>query len=443
MFEKMLKKFISLAAVCTLLAAIAACEKPVPGREDITVPDEEQEKDEGQEQEKEEEKGEGSDNKTLDIREAIKDMGAGWNLGNTLDANSGDTTNMWIEHWTARLPSDYEIAWGQLPATREFFQMMKEAGFRSIRVPVTWYPHMGARFEFESYESSVWYPSKDPIGDKVDDVWMARVKEVVDYIIAEDMYCILNVHHDTGTANTHWIIASEENHTRNSARFKSLWTQIANTFKDYDGHLLFEGYNEMTDQFDSWCFASFNSPDRYDAEAAAASYRAINAYAQDFVDAVRATGGNNLERNLIVNTYAACSGGGNWNIHLLDPLTEMKLPEDKTDGHLAFQVHYYPYLETLDQGKKDVDTFFSIINNNLVNKGAPVIVGEWGCSGDCPVTYDKNRPAYLEFAEYFVKKAKENGSATFYWMGISDGNDRSVPRFTQPDLKDAIIRGSR
>ncbi len=424
---------ISILTACMVLAAASSCLKQGPyfGKSDTET---------GTEQIPEENPADKLPTDFLSIKETIANMGAGWNLGNTLDSNSGDTTRMWIECWTERRPSDYETAWGQALTTRALMKMMREAGFRSIRIPVTWYPHMGAEFEFEG-GSTEWSPSQDPLGYKVDDAWMARVKEIVDYVMAEDMYCILNVHHDTGAANTHWLIASEENHAQNSARFKSLWTQIAETFKDYDGRLLFEGYNEMTDAVDSWCFASFNTPARYDEAIAGSAYNAINAYAQDFVDAVRATGGNNLQRNLIVNTYAACSGDGDWSSHLLDPLKNMELPEDQAEDHIALQVHYYPSFNNLPEGKKNVDNFISVINEHLACKGAPVIVGEWGGGGDSGVTYEKNRYAFISFAEYFVRKAKENGMATFYWMGISDGQDRAVPKFTQPDLKDSIIKG--
>ena len=376
----------------------------------------------------------------LSAKETIAAMGAGWNLGNTLESNSGDTTNMWIERWSERLTSDYEKAWGQVPVTRELIHMMREAGFRAIRVPVTWYPHMTSDYGFEP-GSAVWRPSQYPIGYEVDKVWMARVKEVVDYVLAEDMYCIVNVHHDTGTSNTHWLIASDENYEANNARFRGLWTQIAETFKDYDGRLLFEAYNEMTDSADSWCFASYNTPNRYDETVATSAYSAINKYAQCFVDAVRATGGNNKDRNLIVSTYAACSGDGTWNNHLKDPLKEMKLPADEAKDHLIFEIHYYPSFSTVPEAKSRVDALISSLNENLVSKGAPVIIGEWGAGGNSKISYDSYRVNYLSFVKYFVQQTKANGMATFYWMGISDGEDRSIPKFTQEDLKDAIISG--
>lgn len=373
--------------------------------------------------------------------ETVAAMGAGWNLGNTLESHSGDTTNMWLEGYGTGEISQYVTAWGQVSPTKDLFKMMREAGFRAVRVPVTWYPHMGTQFNLEFVNDKwLWNPSLNPVGYIVDEAWMAEVKRVVDAVLEADMYCIINVHHDTGTSNTHWLVASTENYEQSNARFKGLWTQIAETFKDYDGRLLFEGFNEMTDAADSWCFASFGTPSEYDAAMAADAYETINKYNQDFVTTVRATGGNNAERNLVVNTYAACCGDGNWSEHIKDPLTQMKRPTDSATDHIIFQVHYYPGFSNLTEAKSNVDNMLEALDI-LEAKGAPVILGEWGVSEGSPVTYDTNRDAYLGFAEYLVKQARKFDIGTFHWMGISDGADRSVPKFTQPDLKEAIIRG--
>lgn len=425
---------------CAIIAIGAACEKQTPEKEPEKKPDPVQPAD----KDKDKDKDVKLSTEFLAAKETVKAMGAGWNLGNTLDANSGDTTNMWIEHWGPTGIFDYEKAWGQVPPTAELFKMLREAGFRSIRVPITWYPNMGTKFNTEVVNGQpMWKPSLNPLGYTVDAAWMAEVKRVVDAVLAADMYCIINVHHDTGTSNTHWIVADSKSYAKNSERFKNLWAQIAETFKDYDGRLLFEAYNEMTDAADSWCFASFGTPQRYDAAMAADAYATVNAYAQDFVDVVRASGGKNADRNLVVSTYAACSGDGDWNTHLKDPLKEMKLPADNAADHLIFEVHYYPNFASYDAAKKSVDAFISSLNTNLVPKGAPVIIGEWGSGGDSPVTYDKSRLVYLSFAQYFVEQATKNNMGTFYWMGISDGADRSVPKFTQQDLAEAIVNGAK
>ena len=312
--------------------------------------------------------------------DAVKNMGVGWNLGNTLDSNSGDINNMWIECFTSRTPSDYETAWRQVITTPELIKMMKDAGFNAIRLPVTWYPHMEATFNSVKYVSSTqtltpWDRTNDPIGTKIQKAWMQRVHEVVDYVISQGMYCILNIHHDTGSANTAWLIASESDYAQQKDCFMAIWQQIAEDFKDYDEHLLFEGYNEMLDPYRSWNFASFETPSRYDNTVATSAYNAINSFAQSFVDVVRATGGNNSQRNLIVSTYSASSGAGSWNQHLQDPLKYMKRPNDEVENHIIFEVHSYLDIKDLNDTKNVVNQMISALKSYLVAKGAPVIIG--------------------------------------------------------------------
>ncbi len=380
-------------------------------------------------------------------KEAVRNMRIGWNLGNTLDSNSGDSLGMWIEANKNRTWRDYEQAWGQKVTKPELFKMLKEAGFNAVRVPVTWYPHMEATFDsVRSYknakgqwEYSPWLPSEDCIGTRIQADWMKRVHEVVDYVIGQGMYCILNVHHDTGAANTAWLIADESVYATQRERFESLWRQIAEEFKDYDGHLLFEGYNEMLDMKRSWCFASFGADGGYQADIAASAYKAVNSYAQSFVNAVRATGGNNTQRNLIVCTYGACDGSGTWNSHLQDPLKEMRLPDDEAKGHLIFEVHSYPDIKNLSKAKDEVKGMLRNWSRYLTVKGAPLIVGEWGVSTDNG--YTACRQNYLDFARYFIRQTKACGIACFHWMGLSDGEHRRVPEFNQQDLTDAIVKG--
>ena len=376
--------------------------------------------------------------------DAVKNMGVGWNLGNTLDSNSGDINNMWIECFTSRTPSDYETAWRQVITTPELIKMMKDAGFNAIRLPVTWYPHMEATFNSVKYVSSTqtltpWDRTNDPIGTKIQKAWMQRVHEVVDYVISQGMYCILNIHHDTGSANTAWLIASESDYDQQKDCFMAIWQQIAEDFKDYDEHLLFEGYNEMLDPYRSWNFASFETPSRYDNTVATSAYNAINSFAQSFVDVVRATGGNNSQRNLIVSTYSASSGAGSWNQHLQDPLKYMKRPNDEVENHIIFEVHSYLDIKDLNDTKNVVNQMISALKSYLVAKGAPVIIGEWGTNVENG--YALYRQNMLSFARYFVEQTKANDIGTFYWMGLSDGEHRSVPEFNQTDLKDAIIKG--
>lgn len=373
-------------------------------------------------------------------KEAVKNMGLGWNLGNTLEANNQTvTTDITSEAFWGQQGLESETCWGQYPTTPELLKMMKEAGFGAIRVPVTWYNHM----------------DKD---GNVDAAWMARVHEVVDYVMNQGMYCIINVHHDTGADGNSfksWIKADEANYAQNKNRYEKLWRQIAEEFKDYDQHLLFESYNEMLDKLSSWCFASFAASGQYDASVATSAYNAINSYAQSFVTTVRATGGNNAQRNLIVNTYGSCSGGGTWNQHLIDPLKEMNYPTDAAgEGRIIFQIHAYPSLvntdnkgkitgnRTISSIKSEIDEMINGWNTHLVSKGAPVILGEWGTSNvDADVTdYDARRELMFQFCEYLVQQCKANDIATFYWMGLTDGMARFFPAFSQPDLAKTILQ---
>ena len=371
---------------------------------------------------------------------AVLNMGAGWNLGNTLDTHSGSTENMWLEAYTDRTPARYETGWGQPVTTRQLIHMFKEAGFNAIRVPVTWYPHMGT-ITVTTYQDANgdWHGRWDKstwTGFDVDPAWMARVREVVDYVIDEGMYCILNVHHDTGDRGEDmdgaaWLVADRFDEAKD--RFAALWKQIAETFKDYGEHLLFESYNEMLDSYNSWCFASFASPSRYDAEAARLAYAGINNYADLFVRTVRATGGNNEVRNLVVNTYGACSGDGTWNTHLKEPLTQFQIPE--APGHIAVQVHSYWEAEKFAEQKADIDRLFTNLDDHLVRRlGVPVIIGEWGGGSN------EDSDAGVQFAGYFSRKAKDAGIAALYWMCLSNGEDRSVPTWTTPRIKDAILQ---
>lgn len=369
--------------------------------------------------------------------DAVKNMGVGWNLGNTLDASSSTASSPTMAAYWGGQGIDSENYWGQPKTKPELFKMMKKAGYGAIRVPVTWYNHMDANGNV-----------------KAD--WMKRVHEVVDYVIDAGLYCIVNVHHDTGAdsgSHQSWLKADE--YSKNKERFEKLWKQIAEEFKGYGDHLLFESYNEMLDTKSSWCFASFNASGSYDATLAKNAYDGINGYAQSFVDVVRATGGNNATRNLVVNTYGACNGGGNWNSHLQDPLKEMKLPEDKEKGHLIFEIHTYPQIATKNnQGvvtnrkiadiRKEIDDNIAQLKTHLVSKGAPVIIGEWGTSnvdaGAGKTDYDVRRDLMLQFVDYFVKQTKAAGMAAFYWMGITDGTSRSIPVFSQADLAECMVK---
>ena len=368
--------------------------------------------------------------------DAVRNMGIGWNLGNTLEANNQTvTSDITSDAFWGQQGLESENCWGQASTKPELLRMMKEAGFGAIRVPVTWYNHM------------------DRDG-RVSAEWMARVHEVVDYVVGQGLYCIINVHHDTGAdsydgqgrlTGYHWIKADADNYQANRERYEYLWQQIATEFRDYDHHLLFESYNEMLDRLSSWCFASFSSASKYDASLAASAYQGLNGYAQSFVSTVRATGGNNARRNLVVNTYGACCGSGTWSSHLKEPLSELTIPTDEAPNHLIVQVHDYPNIEGGMAGvKKEIDDMVAAWQTHFISKGIPMILGEWGTAnvdkGDGKTDYDVRRDAMFEFVDYMVQKCKDNNVATFWWMGLSDGAYRSLPAFNQPDLAERLVK---
>lgn len=336
--------------------------------------------------------------------EEISQINAGWNLGNTLDANGN-----WIN---GSSPSSFETAWGNPVTTREMIAAVHDRGFNSIRIPVTWAQHIDA-------------------SGNVDSAWMARVREVVDYAYDLGMYVILNVHHDTGEHGSEkvcWIIAEEGSVNSILDKYRNLWTNIANEFSDYDYRLMFEGYNELLDTNNTW-----NAP-----SIGQSAYNAVNTLAQTFVDAVRATGGNNASRNLIVNTYVASIDQ--------DVLNNFTLPSDTTPNHLAAQVHIYApwgftgtsasvnwtpvHSDFTDLDRAEIDGVMSAISAFSSRIGVPVIIGE------CGAEYKNNDEAIAQYAGYLFGAATANNIKCFWWdngiygTGASEGGYAILNRST-------------
>jgi len=352
-------------------------------------------------------------------REEVEAINVGWNLGNTLDSYG-----TWI---SGNSPTDYETAWGNIATTRELIQSVKDQGFNAIRIPVTWAQHIDAN-------------------GNVDDAWMARVREVVDYAYDLDMYVILNVHHDTGEHGGDkvcWVIADEGTYSSTEAKFRGLWTEIANEFKDYDYHLMFEGYNEMLDTNNTW-----NAPSTGNG-----AYNAVNSYAQAFVDTVRATGGNNSQRNLIVNTYVASYDP--------DVISNFVVPTDSATDHLALEVHVYApwgftgtnasvnwttvHNDFGDSDKGEIDGVMNAISNFSSQTGLPVIIGE------CGAEYKNNDDAIASYFSYFIKAAADKGIKCFIWdngtygTGSSEGGYAIVDRSSltwKTNIVSAIVNNS-
>jgi len=263
-------------------------------------------------------------------------------------------------------------------------------------------------------------------GYAINSAWMARVKEVVGYVLDEGMYCVLNVHHDTGAASTGWLRADAGLYNNHKERFVELWRQIATEFKDYGPRLVFESFNEMLDKNGTW-----NS-------STAEAHETINKYNADFVATVRATGGNNTYRNLILNTYAAST----------QPvvLQAFRLPDDTVTGHLMAEVHSYaPYRFAFDTDQPqtvfdanceaEVIGIINGLNTYLVSKGIPVVLGEFGAD-----TSKRTETELAKQASCYVTAASKYNIPCLYWMGLSDGDDRKVPKWTKPKVKDALLK---
>ncbi len=351
-------------------------------------------------------------------KDAVKNMIAGWNLGNTLDAFS---TNV-----APGSPTDqYETSWGQPVAEEFLMKKMAEKGFTAIRVPVTWWQHMDAE-------------------GQVDSVWMARVETVVNYVLDNGMYCIINVHHDTGAAVEAWIKADSLNYEANHEKYKKLWSQIATHFKDYNERLLFEGYNEM--------LTGSNPNAEWSEPKDLKNLEYINKYAQDFVDAVRGTGGKNTYRNLIVNTYSGS--------HTPNTLSRLVVPADPngTKDHLAVEVHTYDpwdWVNTEDMKwtarcTEEVTRLFDDIDKAFISKGYPVIIGEYGSNGVNEKTIngsstDEQKQEAGRQAADITRLCKKYGAAAFYWMGIVDRADRQEAsfKFSMEQVADSIVAASK
>lgn len=306
--------------------------------------------------------------------ELIEAMGMGWNLGNTLDAPNG------------------ENSWGQPTTTQEMMTAIKELGYNTVRIPVSWNKHVSEEPEYI-----------------IDAQWLARVREVVDYAMEADLIVIINSHHDNG------VYEPRKNNGDEAVEYLSaIWAQIAEEFKDYDQTLIFEAMNEPRIEGTSyeWSLDMSAKDCQYAVEI-------INECNQAFVDAVRATGGNNRDRYLLVSCYAGAPDSA-----MID---EFVLPEDPALDKIMLAVHAYtPYnlamgddmsiREFDSSAKKSIDWFIGRLYTKFVSEGVHVVIDEMGI-------IDKNNPlARYEWAKYYVNKAQENKMACVVW-----DNGNTVP----------------
>lgn len=339
----------------------------------------------------------------LSGEEMIKEMGAGWNLGNTMDGHTGFTPG--------------ETIWQNTITTKELIKSVHDMGFNTIRVPVTW----GTMID-------------DDNDYAINEKWISRVQDIVDYAIEQDMYVIINIHHD-GAEQTGWLRIATDDKEALYDKFGGVWKNIAERFKDYDEHLIFEAMNEV----------------RGTEMNLAEENAVIMDLNQIFVDTVRATGSNNAKRWLTV------CGKFNYIDSLVNTSGGFELPDDSVENRIILSVHCYTPWDfcgqegmstttyTGDKLKKSNESELSRLEQ-FTSQGIPVIVGEYGCiNKDNP----EERAFFLEGMNRIFSKYNLVG---VYWdQGWYDRSqspdysftiiDRETGESIDKEVTDAILRG--
>lgn len=368
---------------------------------------------------------------TIGVDDVAEAMGAGWNLGNQLEASVGGSVS--------------ETAWSNPEVTPELIAAVADAGFTTVRVPV-------------SYLDKI----DDDNNYQVDSAWLDRVEEVVKYCYDEGLYVIINMHGDGyNTVDGGWFLVNGEDQDYICEKYEAVWSQIAERFADYDEHLVFESMNE---EFDN----TYTDPNpEY--------YANLNKYNQIFVDTVRASGSNNTHRWLLVP-------GWNTNIKYTIGDYGFEMPTDEKcsadDKRLMLSVHYYDpweYCGTEDMNNylwgergnqlvKDyrfprmaipnwgdqayLDDLFQQLQDQYVNNGIPVVIGEYGAIDKSTANVDfsgeiqSNR---VYFNGYVAGTAASKGMIPVYWDNGANSVygfglfDRSTYEQTQPEIITAIV----
>ncbi len=305
--------------------------------------------------------------------ELVKEMKIGWNLGNTFDATIQNPTGN-------ETPQDWETAWGQPVTTKAMIDQVANQGFNVFRLPVTWEGKFGEAPDY-----------------KINEDWLARVKEVADWALEDDMFVILNMHHEE------WNMPDKEHADSAEEITRALWGQIAEYFADYNEKLIFEGMNEPRLK---------GTPMEWNGGTPEAR-EIINQWNAAFIETVRSKGGNNAKRHLMIPGYAASSTE--------KCLQDIALPDD---DKVIVSVHaYLPYQFALaepDSAKdtwsaddpadtRDIDTLMIILKEMFLDKGRAVIIGEFGMRNRF------NTDARAACAGYYISKAAETGVPCVWW----------------------------
>lgn len=311
----------------------------------------------------------------------VEAMNVGWNLGNTLDSYN-----------TAASGTNTETGWGNPRTTQEMIDSVKSAGFNSIRIPVTWGEHMN--------------------GDQISPEWMSRVKEVVDYAYNDDLFVILDMHHDDYI----WFTPNESEYQDDSAKLKSIWTQICAEFGDYGDRLIFEGMNEPRTVGSPNEWLGGTSPER----------SVVNKYQQDFVNTVRSSGGKNADRTIIITSYGASAE--------TVAINDVVFPANA--GNVIFSVHYYAPWKFSDgtqtsyseSDMNEVANKFKVLHDKFIAKGIPVIIDEFGCVN---ASDDTTRSNYYNT---YISSARSQGIKCFVWDNGQSSGSGSYGIFNRSSL---------
>jgi len=365
MHSKKLIAFLAAAAICC--TAFTACGKKDPGDSSSggTQSAAEDAKDRSQPEEM----------RDISSMELCGEMKLCWNLGNALDVCNADRDGDGkVNEHSENVD---ETLWGNVMTTPEVFETLKADGYNAVRIPVTWRDHLD-----ENYN--------------IDENWMDRVQEVVDYAYDLDMYVIINLHHDGGGDPDFgaWIRETAmKDYDTWYAKYSSIWTQICERFENYSDKLIFESMNEVG-------FDELNTND---------AYALLNKMNQAFVDLVRSGGGNNPKRHLLIAGY--------WTDIDKSISNQYVMPNDP-ENRCILSVHYYTpwefcvcenqYEWGTDIEVRTMESQISKLKTNFIDKGIPVIIGEYGTGG--------NEPASVTFfCEKLTKLTHDIGIPAFLW----------------------------
>lgn len=333
-----------------------------------------------------------------EIMQVVHDMGLGINLGNTFEA-CGD----WINESSV---ANYEQAWGSSLITKKTIQGYADAGFKTIRIPVAWSNMMSNDGKYT-----------------INPDYQKRVDEVVNWALDCDMYVILNIHWDGGW----WaMFGSKDMSDREEAmkKYKAVWTQLSEHYKNYSAKLIFESANEELggglNRTDNFANSGSLSADE--------EFETTNKINQTFVDIVRKSGEKNANRYLLIagidtNIARTCDA-------------RYVMPTDTVKDRLMVSVHYYSdctYDSSTGEAerKKAIAAFKTTMNsmkNIFINKGIPVIIGEYGVN---VVTAEpKDEKYHPEFYKALCEYSIENGACPVLWNTPGVIYDRENGKFT-------------